>query len=54
MFFKINEIVFKTTNTSIGFPCSGTSTVKDIDGNIIELPVKSETPKPFQRNSIFH
>ncbi len=29
-----NEIVFKTTNTSIGFPCSGTSTVKDIDGNI--------------------
>jgi uncharacterized protein (TIGR02145 family) len=29
-----NEIVFKTTNTSIGFPCSGTTTVKDIDGNI--------------------
>ena len=28
--------------------------LKDIDGNIIELPVKSETPKPFQRNSIFH
>jgi uncharacterized protein (TIGR02145 family) len=29
-----NEVVFKTTNTSIGFPCSGTPTVKDIDGNI--------------------
>lgn len=28
--------------------------LKDINGNIIELPVKSETPKPFQRNSIFH
>jgi hypothetical protein len=28
--------------------------LKNIDGNIIELPVKSETPKPFQRNSIFH
>jgi hypothetical protein len=28
--------------------------LKDIDGNIIELPVKSGTPKPFQRNSIFH
>ena len=25
--------------------------LKDIDGNIIELP---ETPKPFQKNSIFH
>jgi uncharacterized protein (TIGR02145 family) len=29
-----NEVVFKTTNTSIGLPCSGTPTVKDIDGNI--------------------
>ena len=25
--------------------------LKDIDGNIIEV---KETPKPFQRNSIFH
>jgi uncharacterized protein (TIGR02145 family) len=29
-----NQVVFKTTNSSIGFPCSGTPTVNDIDGNI--------------------